>query len=100
MSAMNDQTQQQVVKELDFVSQNAHMLTGAFIVFVFIIFHLPLWLWYVIPSYIALTTWKEFYYDQRNEIPEIRGSNARDFLFYNIGWVGALVLYFIAEWIK
>lgn len=93
---MNDQTQAQVLKSLDSISQNAHMLTGASWTFLFIVLHHPGWLWYAIPFYITVTAWKEFWYDDRFEIPEIRGSSPKDFLFYNIGWVGALVIYFLS----
>lgn len=95
---MDQQTQLKVLKSLDSISQNAHMLTGVFIVFLSVIFKISPW--YIIPIYVGLVAFKEFYWDQKNEIPEIRGSNWRDFLFYNIGWIGGLALYFISKLIK
>ena len=88
--------EQQSEKEVDSVGQNAHMLTGGFYTLLFIVFHVAPWLWYAIPFYIGLTAWKEFYYDQKYEIPEIRGSNLKDFIFYQVGWIGGLILYFIS----
>ena len=97
---MDEATQQKVVKELDSVAQNAHMLTGAVWVFMFVILHHPSLLWYTIPAYIALTAFKEFYYDQHFEIPEIRGSNLKDFIYYQVGWVGGLIILFLSTLIK
>lgn len=97
---MDQQTSDKVVKELDSVAQNAHMLTGAFLVFGFIVFHHAPWLFYAIPAYTALTAFKEFYWDQKFEIAEIRGSNLKDFIFYQVGWVGALILYFVSTFVN
>lgn len=92
---MDEQTQQKVIKTLDSVAQNAHMLTGAFYAFFFIVIKHPAYLWFALPIYVGVTAWKEFHYDQNNEIPEIRGSNTKDFVFYQIGWIGALLIYFL-----
>lgn len=94
---MDAQSQKIVVDTLDTIAQNAHMLTGAVLVFLFLIFRKMSWLWYIIPAYILLIAWKEFYYDQFYEIAEVRGSNLKDFIFYQIGWVGTLILLFFTR---
>jgi hypothetical protein len=96
---MDKKTQQEVLKAFNSVAQNAHMLSGAFIVFLPVVFHRASWLWYIIPAYIILTAWKEFWYDVHYEIPEIRGSGLRDFIHYQ-SWVVGLGLYFLSTLVK
>ena len=82
------------------ICDRVHMFTGAFIVETLVMFHHPSLLWYVIPAFAGLTAWKEFYWDQHFETTEIRGSNFRDFIFYQIGWAGGLILYFASTFVK
>jgi hypothetical protein len=93
-------TEQQVEKMFAFVAANAHWLTGIFVVFGFVVFHRPTWLWYAVPSFAVLTAVKEFWYDQHYEIPEIRQSNLQDFLFYQLGVVIGLGLYWLSHFVK
>jgi hypothetical protein len=86
-----------LTKTLDSVAQNAHMLSGAFVVLTMALFRLDAWMPTAILFYVTLTAWKEFYWDEIHEIDEVRGSSAKDFLFYQIGWIGAIVLYFISD---
>ena len=106
---MDEQTQQKVLKAVDSIGQNAHVLFGIVWVwlftFVFVtilkepnvtLLNEPEWLNYSILIYIGLTAFKEFYYDNRYEIPEIRGSSLKDFIFYQVGWISGLFLYKMA----
>lgn len=94
---MDAQSQKIVVDSLDFIAQNAHMLTGAVLVFLFMIFRKMSWLWYVIPVYVLFFAWKEWYWDEHFEIPEVRGSNLKDFIFYQVGWIGTLILLYFTR---
>lgn len=90
------QLEQVLYKELDSVAQNAHMLSGAVWVLLLFMFGVPDPLvGAAVLFFVALTAFKEFYLDQRNEIETIRGSNARDFFFYNLGQFFGLILVLI-----
>jgi len=39
----------------------------------------------ILPIWIGLAAWKEFYWDSQHEAPDVRGSGLRDFLFYCLG---------------
>jgi hypothetical protein len=48
---------------------------------------------------IAMLVWavmKEFWYDEKYETPEVRGSGLEDFLFYAIGIVTAVLVWSLA----
>lgn len=83
------------LKTFNMVSQNAHWLTGMSYAFFFMVIGHPHLLLYAIPFYILLTAWKEFWYDYKYETSEIRGSSLEDFIFYQIGWIGGLIVYFV-----
>ena len=89
-------TPQQILKELDFVSQNAHWLTAPFVMANIILFGHAHWLWFFIPGFIALSAWKEFWYDYRYELPDIAGSSVKDFVYYQLGWITQLGLYYLS----
>jgi hypothetical protein len=48
--------------------------------------------WYL-PASVGLAAFKEFYYDQKYETAEVRGSNTEDFLFYVLGIITATVFW-------
>jgi len=89
----NTNLEKTLMASLNSISQNAHMLTGGFYTLLFVTFHRPSWLWIAIPAYILVTAWKEFIWDIKHEIPEIRQSSPEDFFYYQIGWIGGLGLY-------
>ena len=78
--------------EFDFVSQNAHALGGALAVLG------PAALlgeWYAVGGAVLVMVFaavKEFWYDEHYETAEVRGSSLRDFTFYGVGAVTALLL--------
>jgi hypothetical protein len=77
------------------ISQNAHMLCGSTVVFgSILLFHVKS-LYYILPAYMIITGIKEFYYDQHFESKEVRGSNMEDWTFYQLGWVLAVMIYWI-----
>lgn len=78
-------------KEFNFVSQNAHMLAGALVVFVSGSLF-PREMWFILGLFVVLTAWKEFYYDEHYESVEVRGSNLQDFLHYQYGMIAALLV--------
>jgi len=86
-------------KEFDSVSQLSHGGWGALAVLGPIALFNPGWHW-IIGIALAVTLIagvKEFWYDQRFETAEVRGSNMRDFMFYCVGIYGALFLYFLTH---
>jgi VanZ family protein len=81
-------------KEFDFVAQNAHLCFGALMVFVPTYIFGPGALWYAMALFLVYALVKEFWYDERYETVEVRGSSLKDFLFYMLGAALGLVVYF------
>ncbi len=86
-------------QQYDTLAQYNHVLFGSTIVFAAMDLYPPA-MWFVIAAYVIYTAWKEFYYDQRYETPEVRGSNLKDFTFYQVGVMLALVIHFGVAWLK
>lgn len=82
-------------KEFNMVAQNAHWEAGLCWVWGTIILFGPQYMWYAVGSGVAITAWKEFWYDYKYETDEVRGSSLEDFAFYWIGLFGAAALYLI-----
>jgi len=78
-------------KQFDSLAQNAHMLGGSCAVFGCD----ALWgvrgKWAGAALIFVFALVKEFWYDERYETPEVRGSSAEDFIFYCVGILAALM---------
>lgn len=48
----------------------------------------------LVPVFLGIAAWKEFYWDLNHEDPDVRGSSLRDFLFYCVGIFSAGFLLF------
>jgi len=86
-------------KMFDFVSQNAHWLTGYAIVPTLYMFDRIEWVWYFILSYVVLTTVKEIW-DDYHQAPDIRGSSLKDWFFYQLGWGLGIGVYYLSTVVK
>ena len=75
------------------VAQNAHMLGGAVIGLLALLF-LPHSLVFIILGFAVVTGVKEFWYDQNYENATTRGSNLNDWIHYQIGWMATGSLYY------
>lgn len=77
---------------LDVLAQKAHMLGGGLAMLG------PHALWgkrslrYAVPIFVVCAAAKEFWFDANYQDAEIRGSDLKDFAFYMIGMVLALLL--------
>jgi hypothetical protein len=69
---------------LDTVAQSAHVWFAGWTVFVFHLWTNPWWGVLAVAIFAAI---KEFLYDQKYESPAVRGSNWKDFGFYQVGSV-------------
>ena len=81
----------------NFVSQAAHVLLGSTLVFGALLLIGPHVLWYILPVYTVATGIKEFWYDQKYENPDTRGSNLLDFSMYQVGAYFALGIWFVLK---
>lgn len=72
--------------EWEGLAQKSHVLFGAIlpITIVFLSGRLrPLW--YLVPVFVAWAAWKEFWYDNKYENSDERGSDLLDFSMYMLG---------------
>lgn len=77
-------------KEFNSVSQNAHLLGGIVGIWApFLIWGRLGALW-AIPIVLVCAGIKEFWYDNKYETTEVRGSNFEDFFFYFVGVIIAI----------
>jgi len=87
-------------RDYDSVAQNAHMLFGALMVFLPTYIFGPDALWYGMALFFAFAMVKEFWYDEKYETEEVRGSSIKDFIFYMIGAILGLLVYFGVPLVK
>jgi hypothetical protein len=85
-------------KTFDTVSQLAHFAGGTAIVFGLVVLthHRPFALWAFL-IVLALAAVKEFWYDEKYETAEVRGSSIEDFAFYAFGAGFAAILSYVAS---
>lgn len=76
-------------KTFDTVSQMAHIFFAGFVVFTAQHFGVG---WYGIVGLVVFAAIKEFWYDYRYESLAVRGSSVRDFFFYLVGIVLAVLV--------
>lgn len=83
----------------DTVAQLSHFGWGALIVTAPLAAGMPLrnLLW-VLAGFLALTAWKEFWFDFHHETPDVRGSSLKDFVFYQLGASFGVGLVLFAHW--
>ena len=82
-------------KTFNEVSQLGHFAGGAAIVLAFgVARHVAPWPVYGFVLVLVLAAIKEFWYDEKFETTEVRGSSGEDFLFYMVG-AGAALLFSI-----
>lgn len=81
------------LKMFNMVSQNSHWLAGYAYGFTYL--HFFGFSWIAFLFWVALTSWKELYYDERYETPEIRGNSWVDLGFYNAGLVLSFLIHLI-----
>lgn len=81
--------------EFNMVSQNAHWEAGLAWVWGAILLVGPQAMWWAFGIGIVAAGVKEFWYDEKYETIEVRGSSLEDFTFYCVGLVGAVVLYWL-----
>ena len=79
----------------NFVSQQAHWLSTAWITLIGLYFFGPGSFWYTIPVLVVYAAIKEFWYDQQYENAATRGSNLEDFSFYLLGIVITLICWWL-----
>lgn len=82
-----------LAKTLDTVAQLSHSAWGA-LVWLVPFYRLGGVVWAVVFAAVwaACCAWKEFVYDESDEIPEVRGSSLKDFLFAMLGTAAAAVV--------
>ncbi len=77
----------------DSVSQNGHLLAGSWSVFMPIALFGVRWQFVGAAMMTMFALWKEFWYDERYETPDVRGSSLEDFLHYVAGVVVSMMVY-------
>lgn len=83
------------ISQFDWLAQKSHILSGALAVFAPLALSGEKAMWI---GALVITIWalvKEFWYDERYESKEERGSNFRDFFFYVSGAAIALSIWAI-----
>ena len=81
------------VKQYNLLAQFNHIMFGALAVFAPATFFDRKTVLYMAGAFFIYAATKEFWYDEKYETPEIRGSSLEDFLFYILGLGVALGLY-------
>lgn len=84
------------VKTFNRVAQLSHFAWGAMILFAAGTFHASVLILFIIAFVCAVTAAvKEFWYDEKYETPDERGSSREDFAFYflgiSVGLLGAIL---------
>jgi hypothetical protein len=80
-------------KQYNQLAQLNHVLAGTTWIWGTALFFGEHWLFLYAGVFAAAI--KEFWYDERYESPEIRGSSFQDFIFYCVGLFGAVWIYWL-----
>jgi hypothetical protein len=81
----------------NFVAQDAHFFTTAFITFVMAVFFRKRGEWIAAVGGVLYAAFHEFWYDPRYENAATRGSDVQDFCFLVLGVLFAVLLYHLVE---
>ena len=82
-------------KTFNFVAQMSHIFFGSTLTLATVLFWNPHGLFYLLPAYAIITGIKEFYWDQKYEDADTRGSNLLDFSLSQLGEYVSLGLYLL-----
>jgi hypothetical protein len=79
----------------DEIAQNSHWAGGLAFVWGSVCLIGPGALWYSVLAGMAIAAAKEFWYDEKYETTEVRGSSLEDFTYYCVGLIGGALIYFL-----
>lgn len=84
-------------KEFNFVAQLSHVQFGLVTIFASYIWLPTHWYLFTLGLVVVYSAIKEFWYDEKYETTEVRGSSLEDFLFQAGGAIAASLLLFITK---